>query len=281
MNWEDKFLNKIVNGDCLQLLPQIPDNSIDLVVTSPPYNCGIDYDSYDDNKTWEEYLEWSKKWLVELKRVLKKDGRICLNVPVEMGLKSNNKNRKRVSPFSEFYRLFNEVGINYAGVAIWTDDHRVINTAWGSWKNPSCPYIYNAFEVIMMGYKENWAKEKKGIPTISRDEFISSVSGVWNLRTQTQQITKANFSSDLPERCIKLLSYKDDIVLDPFSGSGTTAKVAKLLHRNFIALELSEKYTKISQNIIDSTIPLLEEFLIEEEVKKEVFKSQTFDIGDL
>ena len=138
MSWKDKFLNKIVNGDCLQLLPQIPENSIDLVVTSPPYNCGIDYDSYDDNKTWEEYLEWSTQWLTELKRVLKKDGRICLNVPVEMGLKSNSKNRKRVSPYSEFYRLFNDVGINYAGVAMWSDNHRVVNTAWGSWKSSSC-----------------------------------------------------------------------------------------------------------------------------------------------
>jgi site-specific DNA-methyltransferase (adenine-specific) len=278
MSWEDKFINKVVNGDCLKLLSEIPENSVDLVVTSPPYNCGIDYDSYNDNKTWEEYLDWCKSWLIELKRVLKKDGRICINILVEMGLKSNSN--KRVSPFSDFYRLFNEIGINYSGVALWTDNHRVVNTAWGSWKNSSCPYIYNPYEVVMFGYKDQWAKGSKGVSTISKDEFINSVSGIWNLRTQTKQITKANFSPDLPERCIKLLSYKGDIVLDPFSGSGTTAKVAKLLHRKFIALEISEKYSKISQNIIDNTIPLLEEFLIEEEEKKDILKQGTFDLED-
>ena len=277
MNWENKFLNKVVNGDCLELLPEIPENSVDLVVTSPPYNCGIDYDSYNDNKTWEEYLDWCKSWLIELKRVLKNDGRICINVPVDMGYKNNTE---RVSPYAEFYRLFNEIGLHNGGLAFWSDNHRVKHTAWGSWKSASAPYAYNPYEVIMFGYKGQWAKENKGISTISKEEFIEGVCGIWNLRTQTQQITKANFSTDLPERCIKLFSYKDDIILDPFSGSGTTAKVAKLLHRKFIALEISEKYSKISQNIIDGTIPLLEEFLIEKEEKKNILKQGTFDIED-
>lgn len=144
----------------------------------------------------------------------------------------------------------------------------------------NCPYSYCPYEVIMFGYKGQWAKENKGISTISKEEFIEGVCGIWNLRTQTKQITKANFSTDLPEHCIKLFSYKDDIILDPFSGSGTTAKVAKLLHRKFIALEISEKYSKISQNIIDGTIPLLEEFLIEKEEKKNILKQSTFDLED-
>ena len=277
MDWEDKFINKVVHGDCLELLPEIPENSVDLVVTSPPYNCGIEYDSYDDNKIWEEYLRWCKSWLIELKRILKKDGRICINVPIDMGYKNNTE---RVSPYADFYRLFNEVGIHNGGVALWTDNHRSKNTAWGSWKSASCPYGWCPYEVIMFGYKEQWAKENKGISTISKKEFIECVGGVWNLRTQTQQITKANFSTDLPEHCIKLLSYKNDIVLDLFSGSGTTAKVAKLLSRRFIALEISKKYSLISQNIVDNTIPLLDEFLIEEDIKKEKFEESTFDLGD-
>jgi site-specific DNA-methyltransferase (adenine-specific) len=277
MDWKEKFLNKVVNGDNLKLLPEIPDNTIDLIVTSPPYNCNIKYDVYNDDKIWEEYLELSKKWLIECKRVLKKDGRICINVLIDMGIHNNNK---RVSPYAEFYRLFNEIGINHAGMALWTDSNRSKNTAYGSWKSCSSPYIYNPYEVIMIGYKEQWKKENKGISTISKDEFIKGVSGIWNLRTQTKQITKANFSEDLPEICIKLLSYKDDIVLDLFSGSGTTAKVAKKLHRNFIALELSENYANISRNIIENTMPMLEEFLIEEEKEKE-FEQNTFNLEDL
>lgn len=266
MGWEDKFLNQIVNGNCLELLPEIPEYSIDLVVTSPPYNCGIKYDSYNDNKTWEDYLDWCKRWLIELKRVLKKDGRICVNVPVDMGF---NNNTERVSPYAEFYRLFNEVGLHNAGLAFWSDNHRVKHTAWGSWKSASAPYIYLPYEVIMFGYKEQWAKENKGISTVTKDEFIQGVCGIWNLRTQTQQITMANFSTDLPDMCIKMLSYKDNIILDPFMGSGTTAASAIKLHRNYIGIEISENYANKARNRISNVKPLLEEFLIEEEVKKE------------
>jgi site-specific DNA-methyltransferase (adenine-specific) len=275
-DWEEKFLNQIIQGNCLELLTEIPSNIVDLIVTSPPYNCGINYDSYNDNKTWKDYIEWCKNWLVELKRVLKKDGRICINVPLDLGLNGNNKIENRVSPYAEFYSLFKEVNIKSCGCAVWTDNQRVKNTAWGSWKSSSCPYIYNPYEVIMFGYKSQWKKENKGISTISKDEFIKGVSGVWNLRPQTKQITKANFSTDLSDICIKLLSYKDDIILDPFIGSGTTAISAKILHRKYIGIELSKNYTKIAKNRVNNTVPLLEEFLIEEDNKRDIIDQKTF-----
>lgn len=236
-------LNKIYNVDCLEGLKLIGDNIIDLVVTSPPYNCGIDYDIYEDNLEWCDYLSWSAKWLSEIYRVLKDDGRICLNILLEMGIENN---KKRVSPYAEFYHIFNKVGLHPFGSPVWIDSHRVKFTAWGSWLRASAPYIYNPYEVILIGYKNQWKKKSKGNSTINKEEFMMGSSGIWKLRTQTKELTKSNFHTDLPEMCIKLLSYENDVILDPFMGSGTTAVACKKLNRNFIGFEISPEYCKIA-----------------------------------
>lgn len=239
-------INKIYCGDCVEQMKKIDDNSIDLVVTSPPYNCGIHYDVWNDHMLWENYIKWCKQWLREIYRVLKPDGRICLNVLLEMGI---NNNKKRVSPFASFKRLFNKVGLKYFGVAVWTDHHRGRHTAWGSWLSASSPYIYCPYEVIMLGYKKQWKKSKKGKSTITKEEFIMGCSGIWKLRTQSE-ITKANFHTDLPDMCLKLLSYEGDLVLDPFMGSGQTAISCVNLKRNYIGIEISDNYVNVAQKRI-------------------------------
>jgi site-specific DNA-methyltransferase (adenine-specific) len=272
VDWKEKFLDNVVQGDCVERLKEIPDNSVDLIVTSPPYNCGIKYDSYDDNRDWQDYLKWCHRWVGELQRVMKPDGRICLNVLIDMGL---DKNKKRVSPFSEFDDILRFNGIKSAGTAFWTDNHRIKYTAWGSWRSASAPYTYLPYEVIMIGYKEQWAKKEKGISTISKQEFMMGCSGLWKLRTQTQEFTKANFNTDLPELCIKLFSYKDDIILDPFMGSWTTAVAAKKLHRHFVGFEISKKYCGVGQQRVDGTTPIFEQLLIEENEEAENEMSQS------
>jgi len=157
-------INQIYCMDCLDVLAQIDDESIDLFVTSPPYNIGIDYGVYKDNMKWEDYLEWVKKWISELYRVMKKDGRICINVLVEMeiNLIPNNKStRTRLSPLVEFYKIITEVGFKVKGMPMWTDNHRPKNTAWGSWKSCSMPYLYSPFEVIIIAFKEVGKKKRK------------------------------------------------------------------------------------------------------------------------
>ena len=276
LSWGNDFIDRVVQGDCIEKLKEIPDNTIDLIVTSPPYNCGIEYDSYNDNKSWDEYLKWSKEWLEQLYRVMKSDGRICVNVLIDMGL---DNNKQRVSPFAEFYNMFNSIGIKSAGTAFWTDNHRVKYTAWGSWKSCRAPYIYLPFEVIMVGYKKQWMKKERGISTINKKDFMMGCSGIWKLKTQTQEFTKANFNTDLPELCIKLFSYKDDIILDPFMGSWTTAVAAKKLHRHFVGFDISERYCKIGQQRVDGTTPIFEQILLEEneEVSDELSQI-TFDM---
>ncbi len=240
-------LNEIIQGDCLEVMKSFPDECIDLVVTSPPYNCGIDYDSWDDCLPWDEYISWCESWLSEIKRVLKSDGgRLCLNVLLEMGIENN---KKRVSPYAEFYKLFNDLGIKPYGSPVWVDNHRVKYTAWGSWLKSTSPYIYCPYEVVMIGYKDVW--KKTGAKTdISKEDFMMGCSGIWDIKTQTKQTTKANFHEDLPSLCIKLLSGYNDIVLDPFSGSGTTCKMAKANNRNYIGIDISEEYCEIARKRI-------------------------------
>lgn len=230
--------------DCVDGLKLVDENSIDLIVTSPPYNCGIEYDSWDDNMPWTEYLGWCLSWLEECYRVLKPDGRICINVLLDIG----NSTMGRFSPFNDFYTMMKYVGINHHGLALWNDNHRVKYTAWGSWLSPSAPYIYCPYEAIIIGYKDVWKKEKSGEATIHKGDFMEGCSGIWNLNTESNAKYVAAFPEKLPERCIELLTWKGDLVLDPFMGSGTTAVASVKAERNFIGFEISEKYCEIADN---------------------------------
>ena len=241
------MLNTIINAEIYAGLEPIPDDSIDLIVTSPPYNCGIAYDTWDDKMAWGDYLDWVYRWMYELRRVLKPDGRIAINVPIDMGIEDNTG---RVSPFREYLNIMAEIGFLYKGCASWIDSHRAKFTAWGSWKSASAPYIYNPYEMIIIAYKEKWKKDKKGIDTISDKDFKMGTSGIWNIFPETNGLTKANFPVALPKLCIELLSFKGEIVLDPFMGSGTTAIAAIRTERNFIGIEISEKYCQVANDRI-------------------------------
>lgn len=236
-------INKIYQGDCLELMKQIDDESVDLVITSPPYNIGIDYDSWNDDVDWEKYYSWCKEWMKEIYRVLKIDGRFCLNHYLCLGTA-----KARHSPLMELNQIaVKEIGFKHHAVCVWTDRTLTKRTAWGSWKSASAPYINTPYEGILILYKQDWKKHRKGVSTISKDKFMELCSGVWNMQPERKGLTKANFPIELPSNCINLLSYEEDVVLDPFMGSGTTAVACKQLNRNFIGFEISESYCKIAE----------------------------------
>ena len=267
---------KIINGDCIEVMKTFPEGSIDLLVTSPPYNVNISYDVHKDDLPMEEYYEWSKDWLREAFRVLKDDGRIAVNVPNELNVQERGG---RILFVAEFWMLMKEVGFKFSGLVDLTEDspHRVRQTAWGSWMSASAPYVYNPKECIILAYKKSSKKLTKGVSQwmgistevttedgkvknkmIYQDEdkkeFMNLVFGRWEYFADTRSLTKATFSMDIPSKAIKILSYKNDIVLDPFMGSGTSAFAAELLDRRWIGIELSPDYTEIARKRVQSLI---------------------------
>ncbi len=246
-------LDRIYHGDCLDLFPEVDDNSVDLVVTSPPYNCGVRYDEHDDDMKWPDYLDWSWVWLSEAYRVLKDGGRFCLNVLMDMSTEGRSL---RVSPMADFHFLCRELGFNLQGVPVWLEEHRIKYTAWGSWQSPGSPYIYNPCEVVMIMGKGQW-KRDGAMPTISREDFIRGVRGVWRFGPDRVRLTEATFPVALPRLCIDLLTYENDIVLDPFGGSGTTAIACIESGRRFVLFEKSLAYYERALQRIRDTIPPL------------------------
>jgi site-specific DNA-methyltransferase (adenine-specific) len=268
----EEVLNQVIVGDCVEVMSKLPNNSIDLVITSPPYSVGINYDVYDDNTTINQYLEFSEKWLNETYRILKDDGRICVNVPYEINLKERGG---RIFVVSEIWNVMKKLGYNWFGIIDLEEDspHRSKTTAWGSWMSPSQPYLYNPKECIIIAYKNSPKKlvkgepQWKGEPTITEEgktkmvysdddkkDFMELVFGQWKYLNDSRPMTKATFSMDIPTKAIKILSYKNDIVLDPFNGSGTSCVAAEILDRRWIGIELSPNYTEIARQRIQSFV---------------------------
>ena len=222
--------NKIINDNCVDVMSKMPNDSIDLIVTSPPYNVGIDYDSCDDRMSMEDYWEWTKEWLKESFKVLKDDGRIAVNIPYEVNVQDRGG---RVLFMSEFWAIMKKIGFNFYGLVDLDENspHRSKTTAWGSWMSPSSPYIYNPKECVILAYKKDRIKKIKGEPEWSgvmtdieqedgsikkkmvyqdedKKEFMSLVYGQWEYFADTKQQTKATFSMDIPMRALKILTYK-------------------------------------------------------------------------
>ena len=253
------FSNKIINSECIEGLKQLEENSVDLCVTSPPYNVGIEYESWDDNLPMDEYLQFARAWLTEVYRVLKPDGRIAVNIPYEVNMKKlGGHNRMLIQ--SEYHQIMKEIGYGFAGLVDLDEKApQTKQTAWGSWLSASAPYMHNPKECILLGYKDQWKKLEKGESWYdgsdeSKKEFIEHASGLWGYFAETRGMTDANFSLDIPDKAIKFMTYKDDLVLDPFMGSGTTAVSCINLDRRYIGFEISEKYHKIATDRVNKVL---------------------------
>jgi site-specific DNA-methyltransferase (adenine-specific) len=268
----ENYINTVINGDCVEVMKELPEGSIDLIVTSPPYGVNIAYDVHDDDMEIGEYLDFTRKWLTEAYKVLKDDGRIALNIPYEINRQAKGG---RIFFVSEVYQVMKEIGFKFFGVVDLEEDspHRSKTTAWGSWMSPSSPYIYNPKECIILAYKKVHIKKVKGEPqwkgepTITEEgktkmvyqeedkkDFMELVFGQWKYLNDSRPMTKATFSMDIPTKAIKILSYKNDIVLDPFNGSGTSCVAAEVLDRRWIGIELSPNYAEIARQRIQSFV---------------------------
>ena len=239
------------------LIVNIPENSVDLIVTSPPYNVGIQYNSHDDTISYEEYLKWTENWLKKALQLMKTDGRICLNIPLD-----KNKGGQQ-SVYADITTIAKKVGWKYHSTIIWNEGNISRRTAWGSWLSASAPYVIAPVETIVVLYKEKWRKIKKGQSDITKNEFIEWTNGLWTFSGESKKKIghPAPFPIELPKRCIKLFSYVDDTVLDPFLGSGSTVIAAYKLRRKAIGVEIDRKYFKLAIERISKECITLEGLL--------------------
>lgn len=274
------MLKEILNGDSLQILKNyIASELIDIIITSPPYNVAHNYENYNDDLDFVVYLDSMRAIFAECYRVLKVGGRICVNIPFAV----KNKESKQVRFLSVYMtQILNEIGFNEFELISWHKGKDIKhfqgnNTAWGSWKSPSCPSFRPLGESVLVFYKgERTHKGNSQDIDISSEEFKEWTKNVWYFDKEKEQgfenilcasnnakkdLHPAPYPEDLIERLLKIYSYKNDIVLDPFNGTGTTTYVANLLNRQFIGIELSCKYCEIAINRLQNkSLSILKSF---------------------
>jgi len=251
--FQDRELNEIINENKISKLRnkiitkssenmnELIDNCISLTVTSPPYNIGKDS---DEDLSDDEYWKMITKVFEEVYRVTESGGRLVVNVA--------NLGRKPYIPFSKYFiEIIQEIGFLMRGEIIWQKSKGAnANFAWGSWLSPSNPVIRDIHEYCLVFSKDSMKNSSKGESTIEKEEFMESTLSIWNISpARAKKIGHpAPFPVELAKRFINLYSFKNDLILDPFIGSGSTAIAAKLLDRDYIGYELNPKYVEITKN---------------------------------
>ena len=239
-----EFLNKIFCKSS-EKMEELPDNSVHLMVTSPPYNVGKEYDK---DFTLEEYLGFLKNVWREVYRVLVPGGRVCINIA--------NLGRKPYIPLHAFIiRDMLDIGFLMRGEIIWNKASSASpSTAWGSWLSPANPTLRDIHEYILV-FSKGTIKRKnvnKRKSTITREEFLEFTKSVWTFpAVSAKEIGHpAPFPVELPYRCIQLYTYEGEIVLDPFIGSGQTAIAAIKTGRYYVGYDIEEEYVKLAEKRI-------------------------------
>jgi len=246
-----EFENKIVCADSEEFLKKLPDNCVDLIFTSPPYNFGLEYENQKDGTKWEAYFDKLFSIFKESIRILKYGGRIVVNV------------QPLFSDYIPIHHIISDFFMKnkmiWRGEILWDKhNYNAKYTAWGSWKSPSNPYLkytWEFLEVFSKGDLKHEGNSKNA--DITPDEFKKWVYAKWDIapeRKMKEFQHPAMFPEELAKRVIKLFSFENDVVLDPFNGVGTTTKVAKELNRRYLGIDISEDYTKKAKDRLKEVV---------------------------
>lgn len=235
----EKYINQIFTHSSEQM-PELPDNSVHLMVTSPPYNVSKDY---DENLSLNEYLALLERVLTETKRVLVDGGRVCVNIA--------NVGRKPYIPLTMYVnQIMLDLGFLMRGEIIWDKSASSgVSMAWGSYKSASNPVLRDTHEYILVFSKGDFKREKKGKKdSICKENFIQWSKSIWHFNAVSARKIghPAPFPVELPKRLIEFYSFENDIILDPFMGSGTSAVAALQLGRKFVGYEINADYVSLA-----------------------------------
>lgn len=233
----------------------IPNNSVDLIITSPPYNVDIHYNEHADNLSYEDYLEFTKKWIKRCFDLARPEGRFLLNIPLD----KNKGGQKSVG--ADITKIAKDIGWKYHSTIIWNEGNISRRTAWGSFMSASAPYVIAPVELILVLYKDSWKKTGSSRGNdITKQEFMDWTNGVWTFNGQSKKGAgghPAPFPVELPRRCIKLFSFIGDTVLDPFLGSGSTLIAAYAHNRKGIGIDIDGKYCDIAIERLKNEVKLI------------------------
>jgi|2_EtaG_2_1085320.scaffolds.fasta_scaffold00063_28 DNA modification methylase len=256
------ILNTIINKDVLDGLKDISDETVALTVTSPPYNLKIDYDSIEDDQPYADYLVWLKEVFSEVYRVTKHGGRCAINIDA-MTNRQDDKDQEYVRCiYAHLYNLMKEIGWKFRTEICWYKQNAVgKQTAWGSWVSCSNPTIRRTHEYILVFSKGDWKLEGDSeLSDMTKDEFCEYTLSTWFISPETRKMAghPATYPEELVKRLVKLFSYRDDVVLDPFNGSGTTTYVATKFARQYIGIDVSEDYCQYARERIETVVDLFD-----------------------
>jgi site-specific DNA-methyltransferase (adenine-specific) len=240
-----EYLNRIFckSSECMS---ELPDKSVHLVITSPPYNVGKEYDA---NMTLSEYRDFLCRVMNEVYRVLVPGGRLCINIA--------NVGRRPYLPLHAFIiQDLLDIGFVMRGEIIWDKGSAsTSSTAWGSWCSPTNPTLRDIHEYILIFSKQTLSRPKmpNRKATITRDEFLEFTKSIWHIKPESANKIghPAPFPVELPYRLIQLYTFENEVVLDPFIGSGTTALAAIQTNRYFVGYEINPNYIKIAKQRIN------------------------------
>ncbi len=246
----DAFLDRVICGDCLDVMRRMPDEFVHMAITSPPYNIGVHYDIHDDQMDYDEYLAWLKKVWEETARVLVPGGRLAVNhAPTSI------KNFRPVH--YDIAAQLRDMGLIMRTEILWyKQSMSARRTAWGSWKSPRNPHIIPSWEYVLVFSKRSWTLE--GDPhnaDITPDEFVRFSDGFWHIAAESQRKGHpAPFPEELIYRLIKFYTYRGNVVLDMFGGTGTVAVVAARTSRRFIHIDISQEYCNVTLKRLEAEL---------------------------
>ena len=223
-----------------ETMEAIPDDCVSLMVTSPPYNVGKEY---DDDLSLDDYLDLLHRVLKETFRVMEPGGRVAVNVA--------NLGRKPYLPLNHYVAgLLSDIGFMLRGEIVWQKAAGAGGScAWGSWRSAKNPTLRDVHEYVLVASKASYGRARLGEDTISKEEFLEATTSVWQIKPASARRVghPAPFPVELPRRLIELYTFAGDLVLDPFIGSGSTAVAAIQTGRHYIGYDTEPAYVEMAR----------------------------------